>query len=68
LFGESSGALNTFILSALPKATSLMNAAIWESGYGPQLATSAVANSLGANYATKLNCSTTDVIDFSYES
>jgi hypothetical protein len=38
-----------------------MNAAIWESGYGPQLATPAVANALGASYATILNCSTTDV-------
>jgi carboxylesterase type B len=61
LFGQSAGAANTFLLSTLPKATSLFNAAIWESGYGPQLATPAVANSLGSTYATRLNCSTTDV-------
>jgi len=53
--------VNTFLISTLPNATSLFNAAIWESGYGPQLATSAVANALGATYAGHLNCSTTDV-------
>lgn len=61
LFGESAGATNVFILSTLPKATSLFNAAIWESGAGPQLATPAVANTLGTTYANKLNCTGTDV-------
>ncbi|KAN0116667.1 alpha/beta-hydrolase [Hyaloscypha variabilis] len=60
LFGQSAGAANTFLLSTLPKATSLFNAAIWESGYGPQLATPAIANSLGSTFATRLNCSATD--------
>jgi carboxylesterase type B len=61
LFGESAGATNVFILTTLPKATSLFNAAIWESGAGPQLATPAVANTLGTTYATELNCTGTDV-------
>lgn len=61
LFGESAGASNTFLISTLPNATSLINAAVWESGAGPQLATSDVANTLGAKYATTLNCSTSDV-------
>jgi carboxylesterase type B len=61
LFGESAGAMNVFILSPLPKATSLFNAAIWESGDGPQLATPAIANTLGTSYANKLNCTGTDV-------
>lgn len=61
LFGESAGALNAFIISTLPNATSLMNAAISESGYGPQLADAATVNTIGHNYTTRLNCSTTDV-------
>jgi carboxylesterase type B len=61
LFGESAGATNTYILSTLPQAPSLFKSAIWESGAGPQLATPEVANTLGTSYASKLNCTTTDV-------
>lgn len=61
LFGESAGASNTFLISTLPNVTSLINAAVWESGAGPQLATPAVANTLGTAFATRLNCSTADV-------
>ncbi len=61
LFGESAGASNAFLISTLPNATSLLNAAIWESGAGPQLAGPATANALGGTYAARLNCSTTDV-------
>jgi len=56
LFGESAGATNVFILSTLPQAPSLFNAAVWESGAGPQLATPEVANTYGTSYASKLNC------------
>ncbi|KAE9367547.1 alpha/beta-hydrolase [Stipitochalara longipes BDJ] len=61
LFGESAGAENVFILSTLPQAPTLFNAAIWESGAGPQLAPAPVANTLGTSYATKLNCTSGDV-------
>jgi hypothetical protein len=61
VFGESAGGSNTFLLTTLPNAPSLMNAAAWESGAGPQLATSAVANTLAQKYAATLNCSTSDV-------
>jgi carboxylesterase type B len=58
LFGESAGATNVFILSTLPQAPSLFNAAIWESGAGPQLAAPEVANTFGTSFASKLNCTT----------
>ncbi len=61
LFGQSAGALNIFIISTLPQATSLISSAIIESAYGPQIATSNVVNTIGTTYAGKLNCSATDV-------
>lgn len=64
MFGQSAGALNTFIISTLPQATSLISSAIYESGYGPQIATSDKVNDIGTKYAAALNCSGTDVISF----
>ncbi|KAE8449434.1 hypothetical protein EG329_008042 [Mollisiaceae sp. DMI_Dod_QoI] len=57
LFGQSAGATNVFIVSALPQATSLINAVVSESGAGRDLATSDVTYAVGASYASTLNCS-----------
>ena len=61
LFGQSAGATNTFIVSTLPQARSLISAAVSESGAGLDLATNAVVQSVGASYAKSLNCSVNDV-------
>ncbi len=61
LFGESAGATNTFIVSTLPEARSLIRAAVSESGGGRDVATNAFAQALGASYASCLNCSVSDV-------
>ncbi|TVY67494.1 Para-nitrobenzyl esterase [Lachnellula suecica] len=60
LFGQSTGALDTFIISTLSKAPSIMNAAVWESGVGPQLATSTEYDAYGTNFTSQLNCSISD--------
>ena len=61
LFGESAGAVDSFVVSSLPQAPSLINAGISESGGGRALPGSTAANAFGAQWAAKLNC--TDVGD-----
>ena len=61
LFGQSAGAKNTFIVSTLPQARSLINAAVSESGGVRDIATSAVVQQVGESYARSLNCSVSDV-------
>lgn len=61
LFGQSAGATNTFIVSTLPEARSLISAAVSESGGGRDVATNAFAQALGASYASSPNCSVNDV-------
>jgi len=64
LFGQSAGATNTFIVSTLPQAKSLISVAISESGGGRDLATSAEMQPIGASFASSLGCSSKDVRNY----
>jgi carboxylesterase type B len=61
LFGQSSGAYNSWAISTLPQAPKLINAVAQESGGGVDLTSAATAHLLGSTYAAALNCSATDV-------
>lgn len=61
LFGQSAGSINTFTISTLPQATSLISAAITESGGGRDTALNASVQALGMAYASSLNCGDSDV-------
>jgi carboxylesterase type B len=61
VFGQSAGAALTWILSSLPQAPTLMNAAIAESGSGRNLLTNAEYQGFGKEYAKILGCDVTDV-------
>ena len=61
LFGQSAGGDDTFTVSTLPQAKSLISAAIIESGGGQDMTPYATAQYSGASYAQALNCSRTDV-------
>lgn len=61
LFGQSAGSADTFFVSSLPQAPSLIKAAIMESGGGRSYAGSDAANAYSAEYASLINCSTSDV-------
>lgn len=61
LFGQSAGGFDTFVLSSLPQAPSLMSAAVLQSGAGINLSTTAAAQAQGDAFVRGLNCSTTDV-------
>lgn len=61
LFGQSAGAQDTFILSSLPQAPSLISAAILESGLPGNLSTAQEAQPQGQAFVKGLNCSTTNI-------
>ena len=61
LFGQSAGARLTWIVSSLPQASSLVNAAIPESGAGRALVTNDEYQAYGVIYANALGCNVTDV-------
>ncbi|KZS97216.1 alpha/beta-hydrolase [Sistotremastrum niveocremeum HHB9708] len=61
LQGQSAGAGNTFVVSSLPQALSLIQAAIMESGGGQDYPSNSTAQLLGASYTSALNCSTADI-------
>lgn len=61
VFGQSAGAVNTFFISTLAEAPSLMNAAIMESGGGRDAPINSSFQATGTKYAQRLNCSVTDV-------
>ena len=61
LFGQSAGAIDTFAISTLEEAPSLISAIISESGGGRDSQTYQQAQSLGAQFAAAINCSVTDV-------
>lgn len=61
LFGQSAGALDTYIISSLPQAKSLISAAVLESGSGQNISTAAAAKDSNEAFVKGLNCSTTDV-------
>ncbi|KAF3912557.1 Cholinesterase [Dactylellina cionopaga] len=61
LFGQSAGAWDTWIVSTLPSAPSLMRGVALHSGAGVDFQTNASAQLAGSLYATTANCSVTDV-------
>jgi carboxylesterase type B len=65
LFGQSAGAMNTFVIASLPKAKSLINATISESGGGKEVEINSTAHKLGAAYVKSLNCGISDVSESS---
>ncbi|KAK6511627.1 hypothetical protein TWF481_000536 [Arthrobotrys musiformis] len=60
LFGQSAGAWDTWVVSSLPSAPSLINAVALESGGGVDFQTNFSAQLAGAAFAKNANCSTTD--------
>ncbi len=67
LFGQSSGADDTFVISSLPEAKNLVSAIIAQSGGGQVLTPYNVAQEVGASYAASLSCSRKDVSRTSLE-
>lgn len=61
LFGQSAGAEDAFIISSLPKAPQLINSFTSESGGGKNVAANATLQATGANYASILECGSSDV-------
>jgi para-nitrobenzyl esterase len=60
-FGQSAGGDDTFVISTLPQAKSLISAAILESGGGQSLTSNSLAQLSGASYAETLKCDKDDV-------
>ncbi|KAF3907824.1 Cholinesterase [Arthrobotrys entomopaga] len=60
LFGQSAGAWDSWIISSLPQAPSLIRAAALHSGGGVDFYTNSSAQTAGALFARQANCSTTD--------
>ena len=63
LFGQSAGSVNTFVISTLLEAPSLIKAAITESGGGRDTRSKAAAQDLGVAYAESVGCAVTDARD-----
>lgn len=61
LFGESAGAIDTFVLATLAEAPKLMKVAAMESGGGRDLVTVAAAQTFQKAFLNQLDCSTPDV-------
>ena len=61
LHGQSAGAFDAYVVATLPQAPKLMAAAILESGAGRDIATPALAHTVGTAYTKALNCSTDTV-------
>ena len=63
LFGQSEGAQLGFIISGLPKATSLIHSLVAESGGGRDylLTNNSAVQNFGANWAKGIGCNVTDV-------
>jgi hypothetical protein len=61
LFGQSAGAVLTWILSSLPQSPKLISAASFESGAGRTLGTRDQYQSFGQSYASALGSNVTDV-------
>ncbi|KPM34614.1 hypothetical protein AK830_g11954 [Neonectria ditissima] len=61
LFGQSAGGDDTFTVSTLPQAKSLISAAILESGGGQTLTSRSLAQYCGASYAETLKCGVHDL-------
>lgn len=61
LFGQSAGADNSFVISALPQAKSLIKGAVLQSGGGQDMTPYKLAQEVAASYVGVLGCKTTDV-------
>lgn len=61
LFGQSAGAINTFIIATLPQAPGLINSAISESGGGRDVQLNATVQMIAESYAMSLGCGLSDV-------
>lgn len=61
LFGQSAGAADTFIISSLPQASSLISAAILQSGAGGQLDTTSDVQNSSEAFVKALGCGLDDV-------
>ncbi|KAI1767034.1 alpha/beta-hydrolase [Hypoxylon sp. FL1150] len=61
LFGQSAGAIDTFVLATLPEITGLVSAGAFESGAGRDLATVADSKVWYSVFIDALNCSTPDL-------
>lgn len=61
LFGQSSGADDAFAIASLPQAKALVSSVICESGGGFDLVPFETMQNVGADYASGLNCSRSDV-------
>ncbi|KAK2604059.1 hypothetical protein N8I77_007018 [Diaporthe amygdali] len=61
LFGQSAGAADTFIISSLPQAPSLISAAIMQSGAGDELQTTSDALNATEAFVKALGCSVDDI-------
>lgn len=61
LFGQSAGAQDTYIISSLPQAPSLISAAIMQSGAGGQLDTTADVQNATQAFVKALGCGLDDV-------
>ncbi|CAI7589218.1 unnamed protein product [Penicillium glandicola] len=60
LFGQSAGAENVYVIGSLPQAPSLVNGIISESGGGRSLVANSTQQQVGASFAQKLKCSSSD--------
>jgi carboxylesterase type B len=61
LFGQSAGAVLTWILSSLPQIPQLISSGVSESGAGRTLATKEQYQKFGQTYASALGCNIKDV-------
>lgn len=61
LFGQSAGASDTFIISSLPQATSLISAAIMQSGAGSQLQTTSGVQNATQAFVKAVGCGLDDI-------
>ncbi|KAI0881991.1 alpha/beta-hydrolase [Annulohypoxylon maeteangense] len=61
LFGESAGAIDTFVLSTLPEVSQLVRAVAMESGAGRDLATLADSKVWYTEFLNAMNCTTPDL-------
>ncbi|KAI1106948.1 alpha/beta-hydrolase [Jackrogersella minutella] len=61
LFGQSAGAIDSFVLTTLPEITRLARAAALESGAGRDLATVADAKTWYSEFLDAMNCTTADL-------
>lgn len=63
LFGQSAGAMDSYLLSSLPQAPSLFRAVALESGGGRDSPSVADTKPVYAEYIRSLNCSLNDALD-----